>query len=105
MENEEDKDILHHLLHLEAEASALVDGAQAEADRRVSEGENRNRIRHDEVYAAEVAKLEASYNGEINAVREDYKKQLDSYRNSLTSMPLDHAAFSALAGKFLTERK
>jgi F0F1-type ATP synthase membrane subunit b/b' len=45
MDLEEDKDVLQHLLHLEAEASALVDDAQAEADRRVSEGEKQNRAK------------------------------------------------------------
>jgi len=101
MEPEEDKDVLHHLLHLEEQASALVNDAQAEADRRTAEAENRNRTHHDEAYAAEVARLEAGYAGEINAVREEYKKQLDAYRAELLARPADKNAFNALAEKFL----
>jgi vacuolar-type H+-ATPase subunit H len=101
MELEKDKDVLQHLLRLETEASALVDDAQAEADRRVSEGEKQNRANHDETYGAELARMEASYAGEIAAVREDYDKQLEAYRDSLKAMPADRAAFSALAGRLL----
>jgi hypothetical protein len=96
-----DKEVLRHLLNLEAEAAALVDDAQAEADRRVGEGEKQSRSCYDETYAAEVAALEASYTGEIAAVKADYKKQLDTYRDSLKTIPVNRGAFSALAERQL----
>ena len=97
----EDKDVLQHLLHLEAEASALVDDAQAEADRRISEGERRNRAGHDEAYGAEVSVLEAVHVKEIEALREDYRRQLETYKAALNAKPVNQAAFSVLAEKFL----
>jgi hypothetical protein len=93
--------VLRHLLDLEAQAAALVDDAQAEADRRVAEGEKAGRARYDEAYAAEVAALEAAYTGEIAAIKADYKSRLDTYREGLKAMPVNHEAFSALAERFL----
>ena len=99
----DDHEVIKHLLNIESEAAALVRDAQAEADRRISGEENQNRVRHDEIYAEEAAVLEASYANEINAARENYRKQLEDYRISLTTMPLNLDAFSLLAKKFLFE--
>ena len=101
MEDDKDKYILQHLLQLEADAATLVEDAQAEADRRLSEGEKSCRASYDEVYSAEVARLEAVYVKEIAAIREDYKKQLEAYKESLCSSPMDSSAFSVLAERFL----
>ncbi|MDR1863606.1 MAG: hypothetical protein LBQ67_06785 [Treponema sp.] len=100
-----DRELLRHLLDLEAEAAALVDDAQAEADRRVAEGEKRSRARHDDAYASETAALEAAYASEIAAVKADYKGRLDTYRKSLRAVPVDRGAFSALAERFLVREK
>lgn len=97
----DDHEILQHLLNLESEAAALVDDAQAEADKRVSEGERHNRERYDELYTQEVKALEASFAADVSAARDDYRRQLDAYRDSLKTAPLDRGAFSALAEKFL----
>jgi len=93
-------DVLHHLLDLEAEAQALVNDAQAEADKRVAEGEKKGRESHDAAYGAEAARLEAEYGREIAAVRADYQTRLDAYGEELRGRPVDRAAFGALAEKF-----
>ncbi|MDR1899319.1 MAG: hypothetical protein LBQ55_04865 [Treponema sp.] len=90
------QELLGHLLKIEAEAAALVDDAQAEADRRVAEGERRNRARYEERYSQEAAAREAEYTKEIAAVRENYKKELDAYRDSLAAVKTDTESFSAL---------
>jgi len=97
----DDHEILQHLLSLENEAAALVDDAQAEADRRVSEGEKLNRSRYDETYAHEVEALEVSYIQKIAAVKEGYRKQLEEYGNNLRAMPSNPEAFSSLAEELL----
>ena len=101
MEPEDDKNVLKHLLFLETQASSLVEDAQAEADRRISEGENLCRSSYEEAYQAEVARLEAAYIKEIAAIREDYKKQLSAYKDTLLSCPVDRLAFSSLAEHLL----
>ena len=97
----DDHEILQHLLDLENEAAAMVNDAQAEADRRVTEGEKQNRANYDGVYAAEIAALDASFAESIAAVKEEYKKQLEEYHKSLKSVSLDMAAFSELAEELL----
>jgi regulator of protease activity HflC (stomatin/prohibitin superfamily) len=97
MESGDDESVLKHLLDLEAEAAALVEGAQAEAERRVLEGEKVCRARYDETYSAEAAGLQAVYDNQISSFKEDYKKQLETFRNSLNEMPVNKKQFSALA--------
>jgi len=97
----DEQDVLQHLLDLENRAATLVNDAQAEADRRLAEGEKENRAHYDEVYSAEVAELEASYNQNLAAVKKDYSSQLDTYLEGIKSISLDKAAFSSLAEKLL----
>ena len=97
----DDHEILQQLLSLEKEASLLVYEAQAEADRRITEGENQNRLRYDECYAAEVDSLEEDYTKNLAALKEKYRQQLDTYRESLKTQPVNMEAFSALAKKLL----
>jgi F0F1-type ATP synthase membrane subunit b/b' len=97
----DEQDVLQHLLDLENRAADLVNNAQAEADRRLAEGEKENRARYDEVYSAEVTELEASYNKNIAAVKADYSSQLEAYLEGIKSISLDKAAFSSLAEKLL----
>ena len=96
MEPEADRNVLQHLLNLEAQASNLVEDAKAEAERRLSEGEKVCRANYDEAYSAEVEILEAAYKKEVAAIREDYKKLLDAYKSSLTSCTVNGNAFKAL---------
>jgi len=97
----DDHEVLQHLLNLEAEAAALVNDAQAEADRRISEGEKLNRSRYDEIYTREAAALEAQFALDLAVFKENYEKQLEEYRESLITQPRDTAAFSSLAEKYL----
>ena len=97
----DDHKVLQHLLDMEAEAAALVNNAQMEADRKISEGEKQNRAQYDEAYAREARILEEFLARNLADVKENYQKQLDAYREGLESMPVDMKAFSLLAEKFL----
>jgi hypothetical protein len=94
--------LLDHLLKIEAEAAALVDGAQAEVDRRASEAERHNRARYEERYGQESAALEAAYQREIAGIKEYYKEELDAYRESLNHIKTDTDRFSTLMTALLT---
>jgi regulator of protease activity HflC (stomatin/prohibitin superfamily) len=98
MENHE---ILQRLLEIEGKAATLVDDAQAEADRRVAEAEKQNRARYDEKYAKEVQALEEAFTRDIALAKENYRKQLEDYHNSLKAQPPDTRAFFLLAEKLL----
>lgn len=97
----DDSELLRHLLDLESEAAALVDDAQAEADRRVAEGEKKNRERHDEVYAEEVRALEASFTETVADTKNKARKQLEAYEAQLKAAPCNTEAFFSLAEKLL----
>jgi len=101
----EDKDILQHLLEIEGQAAALVNDAQAEADRRIKEAEEQNRQAYDSEYQKYIAALEADYQKEQDAVKAEYDKSLDEYRQGLTGMSRDNGAFSALAFSLLLGEK
>ncbi|MDR1971675.1 MAG: hypothetical protein LBQ46_07115 [Treponema sp.] len=93
--------VLGHLLKIEADAAAMVDDAQAEADRRVAESEKLNRARYDEEYGREAAELDRAFDEEIIRIRADYQAQLEAYRKTLDSISVDQGRFSALMDKFL----
>ncbi|MDR0598267.1 MAG: hypothetical protein LBG14_07150 [Treponema sp.] len=95
------RDVLQRLLQVESEAAVLVDDAQAEADRRVAEGEKESRARYDRRYSQEAALLDEDYARTVLAIKEDYQKQLDAYRESLDAMPVRKDDFFALAERLL----
>ena len=97
----DDHEILQHLLGMEAQAASLVDDAQAEADRKISEAETQNRVRYDEVCAREAKILKESLIKERSAAKDDYRKQLEAYRENLKTMSVNMEAFSSLMKKFL----
>jgi ABC-type phosphate transport system auxiliary subunit len=92
-----DQDLLRHLLEVETGAAALVEDAQAEADRRVAEFEARSRARYDEAYAREAVDLEARYQREYEAVKTEYQRRLDEYRENLETMTVHRDDFFKLA--------
>jgi F0F1-type ATP synthase membrane subunit b/b' len=98
-----DENVLGHLLKIEAEASALVDDAQAEADRRVAEAEKQNRSLYDHEYSRRAAELEAAYTGEITRIKADYRNRIEEYRKSLEALSADQGRFSALLDTFLED--
>ncbi|GHV53554.1 hypothetical protein AGMMS49579_12530 [Spirochaetia bacterium] len=96
-----DRQVLGHLLQIEAEAAALVDDAQAEADRRIAEGERQNRSRYDEQYGKEAAELEQGYEKTTAAVKADYQHQIESYRKSLDAITVNRDRFNVLMDDLL----
>jgi regulator of protease activity HflC (stomatin/prohibitin superfamily) len=98
-----DRDILRRLLKIESEAAVLVDEAQAEADRRVAEGEKESRSRYEARYSQEAALLDGDYARTVLSIKEDYQRQLDAYRESLNVMPVRKDAFFALVERLFFE--
>jgi hypothetical protein len=97
----EEDSVLRHLLEVEAEAAGLVDGAQAEADKRLSEGEKESRARYDQRYGVEAAQLDAELAQQLALVRADYQQQLDAYHIELDAISVNVSGFNQLAGQLL----
>jgi hypothetical protein len=100
-----DLHVLGHLLKIEADAAAMVDDAQAEADRRVAESEKQNRARYDEEYGRQALELDGRFEEELRRIRADYQAQLEAYRASLASIPVNQGRFFALMDSLLSGRK
>jgi hypothetical protein len=102
-EDSGDRGILQHLLGVESEAAVLVDDAQAEADRRIAEGEKECRARYDERHGREAERLDGDYAAAVLAIKEDYRKQLEAYQKGLEDMTVRKDAFAALVEGLLFE--
>jgi vacuolar-type H+-ATPase subunit H len=96
----DERDVLQHLLEVEAGASTLVDDAQAEADRRIAEAEKRNRARYDERYNEAAAELNREYETKIAETKEEYTRRLEAYRAGLDSMTVRGGDFFRLIEQF-----
>ncbi|MDR0456684.1 MAG: hypothetical protein LBH20_08400 [Treponema sp.] len=100
MDNDE---VLGHLLKIESEAAALVNDAQAEADRRVLEAEKQNHAVYEERYRAEGERLENEFQASKEKIRQQYQTELESYDKKIASLHVDVNRFSALLDRLVTE--
>ena len=87
---------LDHLLEVEASAAAIVEDAQKEADRRIHENNEKNRLAFDERYKSEIKKHLSLLNEEIEKVKTQYNRALDDYRREISALSVDKEAFCAL---------
>ncbi|MDR0444264.1 MAG: hypothetical protein LBH44_12755 [Treponema sp.] len=93
---------LEHLLKIEAEAAALVIDAQAEADRRILESENKNRASYEERFRVEAQLKETALKKEKDRLKKQYQKALEDYRNEILNFNPDTEKFSALFNSFFS---
>jgi len=93
--------MLEHLLEVEQRACALVDDAEAEADRRIHENEERNRVSYEQRFKEEIQKQEESLLNAKESIRVKYKKELNDYKEEIESINVDELRFSALLNELL----
>ncbi|MHC6203580.1 hypothetical protein ACYULU_10345 [Breznakiellaceae bacterium SP9] len=94
-------DVLGHLLAIEAQASALVQDAEAQAHKRITLCSTQNRQLYAEVYRKEAAVLDSEYQRELAAIQDGYNKQLEAYRTRVSAAPVDQNGFSRLLDRLL----
>ena len=95
--------ILNHLLEIESKASVLLDDAQEEADRRISESEKQCRGNFDKQYQKEVDVQDAAYEEEVAIVRKNYSSQLEEYHAGFKNIDTDINRFSNQMEEFLVK--
>jgi len=93
MDNEK---ALEHLLKIEAKAAALVNDAQAEADRRIAENEKKNREIFEQRFSVESQAKETALRKEKDRLKKQYQKELDDYRQEISGIKTDVQRFSTL---------
>jgi vacuolar-type H+-ATPase subunit H len=94
---------LEHLLKIEAEAAALVNDAQAEADRRIHENEEKNRKTYEERYKTEAQMRESALGKEKEKLKEQYQQMLEEYRNGISNAKTDMEKFSELFNRYVAD--
>jgi hypothetical protein len=94
-------DAINHLLEVEKNASALINVAAQEGDRRLAEAcvkyNSEYKARYDQIAAS----LEAEYQNNHNSIAEKYQKEIDSYKESLAAKAQNYEAFSSLLDKLI----
>jgi vacuolar-type H+-ATPase subunit H len=98
MENE---NTLDHLLKIEAEAAALVNDAQAEADRRIHENEEKIRAVYEERFKVEAHAREEALNAEKEKLKEQYQNAIDEYRREISNINVDVERFTSLFNEYV----
>ena len=98
MDNE---NTLDHLLKIEAEAAALVEGAQAEAEKRIHEYEEKNRALFEELFRMEVEMRETFLKNEIEKTRIQYQQTLEIYKKEISGVNVYEKQFASLLNEFL----
>ena len=100
-ENTSEIDAINHLLEVEKNASALINDAAQEAERRLSQA----RVKYNSDYKArydEIAvKLEAEYQNAHQTIADKYQKEIDNYREALETKKQNSEAFSSLLDKLI----
>jgi regulator of protease activity HflC (stomatin/prohibitin superfamily) len=92
----DNNEVLDHLLKIEAEAAALVNEAQAEADKRITEAEKQNRAAYDKRFVEENQRLEKGFLQSKELAREQFRKELETYKEKISSVHVDNDRFSSL---------
>jgi len=92
----DNNEVLDHLLKIESEAAALVDGAQAEADKRITEAEKQNRAAFDKRFREENERLENEFLQSKDAARQQYQKELEAYKEKISLVHINNERFSDL---------
>jgi len=96
---------LGHLLEIEAEAAALVNEAQEEADRRIHENEEKNRADFDRQLKEKIKLRELSLEEEKEKINIQYQKELDDFRREMSGVNADETRFFSLLNEYLTQAR
>jgi len=92
----DNNEVLDHLLKVESEAATLVKEAQAEADNRITEAEKQNRAAYDKRFLEENQRLEKGFLQSKELARQDYQKELETYKEKISSIHVNNDRFSNL---------
>ena len=100
-ENTSEIDALNHLLEVEKNATALINDAAEESDRRLAEARAKYNAEYKARYDEQAAKLESEYQKTHEQISEKYQKEIDSFKESLASKPQNSKAFSELLDRLV----
>ena len=88
-------------MKIEAEAAALVEDAQSEAEKRIHQSEEKNRVLFDELFKIEVEMREKFLKKEIEKTKMRYQQTLEKYKEKISGVSVDEKHFMSLFNEFL----
>lgn len=94
-------DAINHLLEVEKNASALINDAQVEADKRLLEARAKYNIEYKTKYDSIAAEMEKEYLKQHDEIEAKYKKEIEDYKASLENKPQNEKAFTDLLEKLI----
>lgn len=100
MENPELEEI-NHLLEVEKQASALIEEAMSEADKRLSEAHakfnEQVKVKSEEI----TARLTKEYDAALEQIKQNHEKTIEAYKSDLENKEVNQEAFNSLLDKIL----
>lgn len=94
-------DAINHLLEVEKNASALINDAQIEADKRIQEARAKYNTEYKTKYDSIAASMESDYQKAHQEIEAKYKKEIEDYKVSLENKPQNQKAFTDLLEKII----
>jgi len=101
MEKSTELDIINHLLSIEKDASSLINDAQIEAEKRVSDAKVKYNSEYKEKYEAIVKDLESDFQTEMEQIKAAHDKEIKDYENELESCEKNATNFNQVLDKLL----
>ena len=100
---DEDRDVLHHLLEVESEASTLAIEATEEADKRRAAAKQKADAEYRAKYEELIKSLETWLGAEKEKCDAEQKAAFSEYEEKLKALHKDTGAFCAYVDSLLTE--
>ena len=100
-ENTTEINAINHLLEVEKNASAFINDAAQEADRRLSEARSKYNSEYKARYDEIAARLESEYQNNHQQIAEKYQKEIESYKEALAAKPQNYKDFSSLLDRLI----
>ncbi|MCR4741627.1 MAG: hypothetical protein K5866_01980 [Treponema sp.] len=93
-ENNPESDIINHLLEVEKNASILIDDALKEAERNKAKALSEFNKIYKEKFDKEINEKSQYYENLIQETKDNHQKELNQYKEILSSKSLNIAAFN-----------
>lgn len=104
-ENNEEINVINHLLNVEKNAAVLIDNALKEAENRTSQARNQSNTQFKEKYDSFVADMEAEYNKTVQLKKDEHEKELQSFKDNLQNQKINNSEFNKVLDGLLFSSK
>jgi len=103
MADNDEVNIISHLLEVEKQASQVIAVANVKSDKNISQAKIAADAEFKKLYTEKSEQLQKDYENKKAEITEKHNKVLSDYKTSVESMPQNKENFSALLDKVLFE--